>query len=352
MSNQNTHSGNPFSKIPNVPSAGMVNRLVMKTAMRTSAGGTSSRLAAIIRARRTEARRMEVGGKNLRDRLDQIVVGFPNLDQIHPFYHETLDVLFSVDQVRKTLGRIFGSSKTIWKIRSYYVSNIWHSSTPREAKLARQQGLARLFSVTNRLNSSLRFLEDVRSEMKRLPGIEPGLPTIVVAGYPNVGKSTLVKTITDARPEIASYPFTTREVMIGHTKVDSIPCQIIDTPGVLDRPIAEKNPIEKRALAAIRHLAWVLAFLVDATETCGFSIKSQLQLLQELQSVLDPIPVQVAYNKADILPLKATSADLLPSIEQNALHELVAHERSSAIALLRRCLGLIEIDRDRVLSVR
>lgn len=352
MSNQNAPGGNPFAKIPNIPSAGMVNRLVMKTAMRTSAGGTSSRLAAIIRARRTEARRMEVGGKDLRDRLDQVVVKFPSLDQIHPFYYETLDVLFSVDQVKKALGRIFGSSKTIWKIRSHYVSKIWHSSTPREAKLARQEGLARLFSVTNRLNGSLRFLEDVRSEMKRLPGIEPGLPTIVVAGYPNVGKSTLVKTITDAQPEIASYPFTTREVMIGHTKIDSIPCQIIDTPGVLDRPISEKNPIEKRALAAIRHLAWVLAFLVDATETCGFPIQSQLQLLAELQSILTPIPVQIAFNKADILPLSDLNSDLLPSSEQESLHELVAYERPSAIALLRRCLDLIQIDREKVLSMR
>ncbi|MFX0114075.1 MAG: NOG1 family protein [Candidatus Hodarchaeota archaeon] len=344
--------GNPFAEIPTVPTAGIVNQVVMKNAMRASAGGTSSRVTAVVRARRTEARRMEVAGKTLRDRLDQIVVKFPDIDNLHPFYRETLDVLFGINQVKKVLGRVFGSSETIWRIRSQYVSAIWHSSTPKDAKLARQEGLARLFSVTNRLKGTLTFLENVRSEMKQLPGIEPGLPTIVVAGYPNVGKSTLVKTVTDARPEIASYPFTTREVMIGHATVDSIPCQVIDTPGVLDRPIAEKNPIEKRALAAIRHLAWVLAFLVDATETCGFPIQSQLQLLQELQSVLDPMPVQIAYNKADIMPLKATSADLLPSIEQNAIHELVAHERSSAIALLRRCLALIEIDRDRVLSVR
>ncbi|MFQ5977643.1 MAG: NOG1 family protein [Candidatus Heimdallarchaeota archaeon] len=352
MNSQNTQVGNPFAEIPTVPTAEIVNRVTMKAAMRASAGGTSSQVAAVIRARRTEARRMEIGGKTLRDRLDNVVVKFPNIDNLHPFYFETLDILFSVGQVKKTLGRIFGSSETIWRIRSQYVSKIWHSSTPRQAKMARQEGLARLFSVTKRLRSPLRFLEKVRSEMKQLPGIEPGLPTIVIAGYPNVGKSTLVKTVTDAHPEIASYPFTTREVMIGHTKVDFIPCQIIDTPGVLDRPISEKNPIEKRALAAIRHLAWVLAFLVDATETCGFPTRSQLQLLQELQTILDPIPVQLVYNKADILPLSNLSPDLLPSSGQETVQELIAHDRNSAIALLKRCLSLITIDRNRVLSIR
>ncbi|MHA2232834.1 MAG: NOG1 family protein [Candidatus Hodarchaeales archaeon] len=352
MNSQNVQDGNPFAEIPTVPTAEIVNRVTMKAAMRASAGGTSSRVAAVIRARRTEARRMEIGGKTLRDRLDHVVVTFPNIDNLHPFYFETLDILFSVGQVKKVLGRIFGSSETIWRIRSQYVSIIWHASTPMQAKRARREGLARLCSVAKRLGSALKFLEKVRSQMKVLPGIEPGLPTIVIAGYPNVGKSTLVKTVTDASPEIASYPFTTREVMIGHTKVDFIPCQIIDTPGVLDRPISEKNPIEKRALAAIRHLAWVLAFLVDATETCGFPTQSQLQLLQELQTILDPMPVQLVYNKADILPLSNLSSDLLPSSGQDNVQELIAHDRGSAIALLRRCLSLITIDRNRVLSIR
>jgi len=229
---------------------------------------------------------------------------------------------------------------------------IWHSSKPLEAKSARREGLARLSSVTKRLKGPLNFLEEVRSKMKSLPGIQSGLPTIVVAGYPNVGKSTLVRTVTDARPEIASYPFTTREVMIGHAKIESIPFQIIDTPGVLDRPISERNPIEQRALAAIRHLAWVLVFLVDGTETCGFSVHSQFQLLQELQETLDSIPIQVGYNKADLLPLKDLSTDLQLPVELEDIQELIAHDRSSALAILKRSIDRINIDRDKVLSMR
>ncbi len=345
-------NGNPFAEIPTIPDAETLNRKVMKTAMKSSAGGTSQFLPPLTRIRRIEARRMEVGGKTLRDRIDKVALSFPNLDKIHPFFQETLDILFEIGLVKKALGRLYGSTSTIWQIRSLYVSKIWHATFPLEAKKARQDGLARLFSVSKRLRGALTFLEDIRSQMKCLPGIDPGQPSIVIAGYPNVGKSTLIRSVTQARPEIASYPFTTQEVNIGHFKINSIPCQIIDTPGVLDRPVEERNPIEKRALAAIRHLAWVLVFLIDPTETCGFAVKSQLKLLDEFRDMLKPIPIQIAYNKADILPLSDLDDSLVPFEDKDDLTELIAYNRDSVVEVLKKALSKVNFDREKILSLR
>jgi len=40
--------------------------------------------------------------------------------------------------------------------------------------------------------------------------------TVVVAGYPNVGKSSFIRLVSTAEPEIAAYPFTTKGVIVGH----------------------------------------------------------------------------------------------------------------------------------------
>lgn len=102
--------------------------------------------------------------------------------------------------------------------------------------------------------------------------------TIVIAGFPNVGKSTLLRQITDATPEVANYPFTTKGIQIGHLERNWKKIQIIDTPGLLDRPILDMNEIELNAMVALEHLADAIFFIIDVSETCGFSIESQFNL--------------------------------------------------------------------------
>ncbi|MFA6672890.1 MAG: GTPase, partial [Methanoculleus sp.] len=99
---------------------------------------------------------------------------------------------------------------------------------------------------------------------------------------------------------IAAYPFTTKGVIVGHRKIgkrDRI--QFIDTPGVLERPANERNPIERQAVSAIINTADIVLFILDASEHCGYSLDDQVRLLDEIRRLVD-VPVVTVVNKADI----------------------------------------------------
>ncbi len=59
-----------------------------------------------------------------------------------------------------------------------------------------------------------------------------GAGQIVLLGAPNVGKSRLLAELTHAKPEVADYPFTTREVIPGMMEWEDVKVQLIDTPPV------------------------------------------------------------------------------------------------------------------------
>jgi len=59
-----------------------------------------------------------------------------------------------------------------------------------------------------------------------------GAGQIVLIGPPNTGKSSLVKTLTNADPEIGNYPFTTRIPYPAMMKYENIQIQLVDTPPI------------------------------------------------------------------------------------------------------------------------
>jgi len=154
--------------------------------------------------------------------------------------------------------------------------------------------------------------------MKTFPSIQD-VPTIVIAGYPNVGKSSLLRHLSSAKPEIAIYPFTTKQVIVGHIKIKekflTTTYQIIDTPGLLDRPLSKRNDIEKQAIAALTHLADIIVFMIDPSETCGYSLKDQYNMLAQIKKIFLDVPIVVVENKVDLK--KTESHELKISCENN-----------------------------------
>lgn len=71
-------------------------------------------------------------------------------------------------------------------------------------------------------------------------------------------------------------------------------------PGLLDRPLLDMNDIELNAMVALEHLADSILFIFDASETCGYPLESQYNLLKQIEKFFSEIPVIYLFNKMDI----------------------------------------------------
>ena len=233
-----------------------------------------------------ELARVKVAGSVITGDLLAVVAGFPSYDQMSDFHKQLFTTQVSLDFYRKSLGRIQGVGNKVADLKSSYMKKL---KTTREPDKSRAF-LGRAASMVKKINGELTWLVEVKTILKSFPTLKPD-PTIVIAGYPNVGKSTFLRTLTKSKVKTAPYPFTTQSILIGYRKHRYIPHQLVDTPGLLDRPLADRNPIEGQAIAAIKHLAHAAIFIFDPTQ----EIEPQLNLYEDVREMLES-PIVTSVN--------------------------------------------------------
>ncbi|WP_406655898.1 NOG1 family protein [Methanolobus sp. ZRKC2] len=281
-----------FEKIHTVPTSDELVDKSFRRATRAMSGKKITGRETLLKANES----MVLTSANiLTDNLANIVRRFPTFEDLPPFYYELADILVGVDEMRKALARIDWASAKIHEVAREYVAKMRRSKDPMSL---RKQCFGRLGSIMGSIDKELKFLNEARNKLRKLPDVH-NEPTIVVAGYPNIGKSSFVSMATGARPEIASYPFTTKGVSIGHFMVGNERYQVMDTPGLLDRPMSERNEIELQAITALKHLNAVVLFIIDASETCGYEIHEQVNMLDEVREQFT-LPLLTVANKSDL----------------------------------------------------
>lgn len=163
-----------------------------------------------------------------------------------------------------------------------------------------------------------------------LPSIQFYTPAVVLIGAPNVGKSSIVRRLSSASPEVNNYPFTTRGMTVGHIDMNwdeetlsyeeinlkqlkkedrstflsgLQKCQIMDTPGLLVREDGERNEMEMLTLATMQHLPTAVMYVLDfsggAGDKCS-SIEDQLALREEVRSRFPKRPWVDVISKVDL----------------------------------------------------
>ncbi len=265
-----------FEKIHTVPTSDELINKAFKRAARAMSGKTIDSRDSRLRANES----MVLTAANIfTDNLANIVRRFPSFDQLPKFYYEITDILVGVEKLKMSLASIDWASRKIHEVARSYVGNIRNSDIPEPV---RKEAFGRIASIIKSIDKDLLFLNEARNILRKLPDVKDE-PTIVIAGYPNVGKSSFVTKVTGASPEIATYPFTTKGVTIGHFIREGVRYQVIDTPGLLDRPMSDRNDIERQAITAIQFLDAVVMFMIDPSEDCGYEIKAQEHLLAEIQ---------------------------------------------------------------------
>ncbi len=232
--------------------------------------------------------------------LKKYVDSFPYINKLHPFYRTLLDLLVDKNEYKRALASLVWAIEKINGFADKYARKIKGVGKVEEAIKFRKEFYGRTSSILKQIAPKLEYLGNVRDIIRKLPDINPELPTVVVAGYPNVGKSELVAKLSTAKPEIAPYPFTTKGIVVGHMEIKGKRVQIVDTPGLLDRPLEKRNRIEKEAILALKYLASIIVFILDPSETCGYSMDEQLKLLSEIKKDFN-IPIMEVENKVDLL---------------------------------------------------
>ncbi len=149
-----------------------------------------------------------------------------------------------------------------------------------------------------------------RPSEKGAPGVERTIflelkliADVGIIGYPNSGKSTLISSISSARPKIASYPFTTKAPVLGVVKLhEGAVFVVAEIPGLIEGAHMGRGLGDK----FLRHTerTKTLIHLIDASAADGRDpLEDYVKLNKELAAYsaeLAKLPQVVALNKIDI----------------------------------------------------
>jgi len=249
-------------------------------------------------------RKVKYTAQNYHDKLTTILEEFPTLDDIHPFYADLMNVLYDKDHYKLALGHISKARTLCDNIAKDYVKLLKYGDSLYRCKQLKRAALGRMCTIMKKLVSSLAYLEEVRQHLARLPSIDPNTRTLLVCGYPNVGKSSFMNALTRAQVDVQPYAFTTKSLFVGHTDFNYLRWQVIDTPGILDHPLEERNTIEMQSITALAHLRSAVLYILDVSEQCGYSLQEQISLFQSIKPLFINKPLLVVVNKMDVRKMK------------------------------------------------
>ena len=258
----------------------------------------------ISRIRNFYMRKVRFAQQSFHDKLSQILTDFPKLEDIHPFYADLMNVLYDKDHYKLALGQINIALHLIDHVSTDYVHLVKLGDSLYRCKQLKRAALGRMATIMKRQAQSLQYLEQVRQHLSRLPSIDPNTRTLLICGFPNVGKSSFINKITRADVEVQPYAFTTKSLFVGHTDYRHLRWQVVDTPGILDHPLENRNTIEMQAIAALAHLRAAILYVMDLSEQCGHTIEQQISLFDSIKPLFTNKPLIVVLNKIDMVRLE------------------------------------------------
>ncbi|KAG2393951.1 hypothetical protein C9374_003715 [Naegleria lovaniensis] len=289
-----------FKKITPVPNGKEFMDIVLSKTQRKTPTEIHPQYA-INRIRRFYMRKVKFCQQAIHDRITLILDEFPRLGDIHPFYEDLMNVLYDKDHYKLALGQLSTCRNVVDAIGRDYVRLLKYGDSLYRCKQLKRAALGRMITVLTKQNSSLVYLEQVRQHLARLPSIDPSSRTLILVGYPNVGKSSFMNNMTRAQVDVQPYPFTTKSLFVGHMEYRYLKWQLIDTPGILDHPLEQRNTIEMQSITAMAHLRSTILYLCDVSETCGYNIKQQCDLFKNIKPLFAGKPVLLVLTKIDLV---------------------------------------------------
>jgi len=304
-----------FKKIVTIPTAqDFIDIILSKTQRKTPT--VVHKQYKISRIRNFYLRKIKFTQQSFHDKLQLILTDFPKLEEVHPFYADLMNVLYDKNHYKLALGQISIAKNLIDNVAKDYGRMMKFADSLYRCKCLKRAALGRMATIMKRQGQSLQYLEQVRQHLSRLPSIDPNTRTLLVCGYPNVGKSSFLNKITRADVEVQPYAFTTKSLYVGHTDYKYLRWQVVDTPGILDHSLEDRNTIEMQAITALAHLRAAILYVMDLSETCGYTLEEQLNLFNNIKVLFTNKPLLIVLNKIDIKRLDELSEEKKAVFEQ------------------------------------
>ena len=255
----------------------------------------------VFRVRKQMNRMVQTAADVIFNQFTDLVNAWPSLDQSPQFDVAMIDACVGCDDYRHNLSMLQWGAKRINSIAAQNSKKIVRTGRTELMHDARKEAYGRISSILRQVGPSLLWLSEARETLKKLPTISTDLPCIVVCGAPNVGKSAFISALSSGNMEVNHYPFTTKQIHVGHFFHRRLQHQLVDTPGLLDRPMIKRNAIEMQAIAALENTGSLVLFLMDESEHCGTPLEEQMNLLEEIKGLLPETELLVVTSKADLL---------------------------------------------------
>ncbi|EJU04474.1 P-loop containing nucleoside triphosphate hydrolase protein, partial [Dacryopinax primogenitus] len=263
----------------------------------------------ISRIRNFYMRKVKFTQDSFDEKLGAILSEFPILDNLHPFLASLMNVLYDKNHYKLALGQLNTARHLIDQVAKDYVRLLKFGDSLYRCKQLKKAALGRMATVMRRQKDALAYLEQVRQHIARLPAIDPNTRTLLICGYPNVGKSSFINKITRADVDVQPYAFTTKSLFVGHMDYKYLRWQVIDTPGILDHPLEEMNTIEMQSVTALAHLRSAVLYFMDLSEQCGYTIEAQVKLFHSIKPLFAGKPTLLVINKIDVTRLEDLSKE-------------------------------------------
>ncbi|KAJ7034969.1 P-loop containing nucleoside triphosphate hydrolase protein [Mycena alexandri] len=275
----------------------------------------------ISRIRNFYSRKVKFTQDTFDEKLGAILNDFPMLDDIHPFLSSLMNVLYDKNHYKLALGQLRTARHLIDQVAKDYVRLLKFGDSLYRCKQLKKAALGRMATIMRRQKDPLAYLEQVRQHISRLPAIDPNTRTLLICGYPNVGKSSFINKVTRADVDVQPYAFTTKSLFVGHLDYKYLRWQVIDTPGILDHPLEEMNTIEMQSITALAHLKSCVLYFMDLSEQCGYTVEAQCKLFHSIKPLFNGKPTVLVINKIDVMRL-----DDLPAESRALVQEIIDTE--------------------------
>jgi len=185
-------------------------------------------------------------------------------------------------------------------------------------------------------NNNARVVGEGKPGEKRTLKLEVKLiADIGIVGFPNAGKSTLISCLTNARPKIASYPFTTKAPVLGNLEIDDTIMTIADLPGLIEGA-HEGRGLGDRFLKHVEKTR-ILIHLIDISGVASEPIKNYQALNKELKFYSGALSAKkqiIVANKMD-LPDSKNNLEEFKKVIKKRIYPISALEKRGIEELLK-----------------